>query len=734
MGVVYLARDSRLDRDVALKFLSESQGRTGAQVDAFLQEARAISRLNHPNIATIYSVDEFEGQPFLAFEYLPGGTLRSRLKSTYANGGSLPADKGFRWVVQVGRALAHAHNHGIVHRDVKSENILLTEDGSLKLTDFGVALMAGHASGGAETAGTAAYMSPEQALGLETDHLADMFSYGVVVFEMLTGRLPFDDPQEAVLLYDIAHTAAPRLAEIRDSVPSGAQELLDRLMAKDPLDRFESMDEALEAIRRLDERIRRQETRPIQPITLEPTIAVLPFVDMSSAKDEEYFCDGITEEMITALSGVKGLRVVSRTSSFQFKGQPYDIRDIGQKLDVQTVLEGSVRKAGNKLRITVQHINVGDGYHLWSQRFDREMEDIFAIQDEIANATVAHMRLELAGRRGGEKKGRQATTNLEAYNCYLQGRFHLNQRGPQSLRKALECFKTAAREDPKYALAFAGQAEAGLLLATRGHAEGDLEGTVERAREAAREAIRLDPDCAEAHVALAMVIYRVDWDFAGAEEHYRRALEINEGYATAHHQYAMLLATLSRLDEALEQIGLAQALDPLSLIISTAKGRILHFARRFGEAIEQCRRTLDLDPDFVPAYFDLCVAYGQTGQFDEARDALTRMDELEHNPLRSDTMMARYLGMIGETEKARDLLDKLIEQRIARYVTPLNLAIIYLGLGDTENAMREMEMACEQRDPSIVYVRCEPAFDALHVHPRFPALIEKIGLAAVAQL
>ena len=223
MGVVYRARDSRLDRDAALKFLSEAHGRTGSQVDAFLQEARAISRLNHPNIATIYAVDEFEGQPFLAFEYLPGGTLRSELKRIYANGGSLPADKAFRWVVQVGRALAHAHNHGIVHRDVKSENILLTEDGSLKLTDFGVALMAGHASGGAETAGTAAYMSPEQALGLETDHLADMFSYGVVVFEMLTGRLPFNVLQEAVLLYAIAHTAAPRLAEIRDSVPNGAQ-------------------------------------------------------------------------------------------------------------------------------------------------------------------------------------------------------------------------------------------------------------------------------------------------------------------------------------------------------------------------------------------------------------------------------------------------------------------------------------------------------------------------------
>ena len=337
MGVVYRARDSRLDRDVALKFLSEAYGRTGPQVEAFLQEARAISRLNHPNIATIYSVDEFEGQPFLAFEYLPGGTLRSELKRIYADGGILPPDQGFRWIVQVGRALAHAHNHGIVHRDVKSENILLTEDGSLKLTDFGVALMAGHASDGAETAGTAAYMSPEQALGLEVDHLADMFSFGAVVYEMVTGQRPFKDPQEAVLLYDIAHTAAPRLAELRDGVPDGAQELLDRLMAKDPLDRYESMDEAVEAVRQLDESIRRQETRPIRPINLEPTIAVLPFVDMSSAKDEEYFCDGITEEMITALSGVKGLRVVSRTSSFQFKGQAYDIRDIGQKLDVQTV-------------------------------------------------------------------------------------------------------------------------------------------------------------------------------------------------------------------------------------------------------------------------------------------------------------------------------------------------------------------------------------------------------------
>jgi serine/threonine-protein kinase len=729
MGVVYKARDRRLDRLVALKFLAADSECTRESMERFLHEARAISQLNHPNIATIYDVGTEGAHRFLAFEYLAGGTLRAKIRAAAGNGSPL----GFRQILsyagQIGDALSHAHRHGIIHRDVKSENALLTEEGVVKLTDFGLALVAGRGSktrGSGSTAGTAAYMSPEQAQGLDVDARSDIFSFGVVLFEMATGRVPFHDRQEAVILYDIVHTKEPPLSQFRQDLPDGLQAIVGKALEKDPEDRYQTVDDLLREVRSLSESLRPTASRREPLRRPDPTIAVLPFVDMSPQKDQDFFCDGVTEEIINALTAVKGLKVVSRTSAFQFKGQPYDIREIGRQLGVQTVLEGSVRKAGSRLRITVQHINVSDGYHLWSQRYDREMEDVFAIQDEIAQAVVDQLRHKMAAHQP-QAVARKHTPNVDAYECYLQGRYFLNQRTREALRKSLDCFSSATGKDPHYALAFSGLAEAYILLATGGHLEEPPEVTLGKAREAAERALELDPECAEAHVSMGLVLFRADWDFTGAEREYLRAIDINEGYASGHHQYAMLLAMMLRLDEAVAQIERARELDPLSLIISTAVGRIYYFAERYEDSIAQCERTVALDPGFPNAYFDLSISYAQAGRFAEAEEAMRKLAALAENRLRELVLLCRLEAGKGNREKALDYYAQLEEFDKTEHVPAFVWAILDVGLGELDRAIERLHQSYEEREPTLVYLQAEHVWDPLRSRSDYQELIRKIG-------
>ena len=617
MGIVYKARDVRLDRVVALKFLSPNLPASNDQVEQFFHEARAISKLNHPNIATIFEIDEVGEEPFLALEYLPGGTVREKIRDEYAGGKRMPVRKIVSYALAVARALAHAHRHGIVHRDVKTDNALLSAEETVKLTDFGVAQVDGRksASNTDFTVGTAAYMAPEQAQGLEVDHRSDIFSFGAVLYELAAGRVPFSGAAQAIVFYEIVHSDPRPLSDFRGDLPDTLVQIVKRALEKNPDHRFATMDLAVAALEGVRRELELEDTKPLKAELPAPTVAVLPFVDMSPAHDQEYFCDGMTEEIINVLTAVRGLKVVSRTSSFQYKGEAYDVREIGEKLGVQTVVEGSVRTAGNKLRITAQLIKVTDGYHIWSQRYDREMTDVFEIQDEISQAIVANLKGKLV-RRAEKPLVKKKTANIEAYNRYLKGRHFLNQRTRAAILHSIECFEEAACEDCDYALPYAGLAEAYILLGTGGYGEADPAAALGKAREAALKAIEGDESSAEAHLALALVYYRADWDWENADREFKRAIEINDGYATGHHQYAMFLAALKRLDEALAEIRKAQELDPLSLIINTAVARILHFSRRFDEAIEQSRRTLELNPQFALGYFDIGVAYGQIGKFD----------------------------------------------------------------------------------------------------------------------
>lgn len=724
MGVVYRARDTRLDRLVALKFLSLDLDADSGALEQFLHEARAISRLNHPNIATIYGVEQDEGDHFLAFEFLPGGTLRDAAQSSV---GGVSLRKVFKWSEHVARALAHAHRHGIVHRDVKSANVLLTDEGDVKLTDFGLAQVTGSAAGQFETAGTVAYMAPEHASGGDVDALSDQFSFGAVVFELATGRTPFQAETQAEILYDIVHTPAPPLRELRPDAPKSLETIVARLLDKEPSRRFPSMDEAVAALARSRNRARIERTQSIPAYNPpeEPAVAVLPLVDMSPLRDQEMFCDGIAEEVLGALSAIAGLKVVSRGSSFQFKGKPYDVREIGRQLGVETVLEGSVRKAGDKLRISVQHVEVHSGRHLWAERFDRELGDVFAIQDEIARAVAANFRLGLAR----QNPSAPPTSNLEAYDLYLSGRFYLNQRRKEAVDRALEAFETAHELDPLFAPAAAGLAEAHILQAARSVDQSTPLASLEEARVWAQRAVDLDPQRAEGYVPLGQVALRADWDWTGAEAHFRKAIELNPSYATARHQYAMFLAMANRLEEARQEIARARELDPLSPIISTAVGRILHFCRDFDGAIAQFRRTLELDPTFVQATLDLLVACGVGNRAEEAEEAIKLYAAQGNDPTRMAFILARFKALTGDIEGARADRDKFVASLGgARPVT----SILDMGIGEIDRAMDTLFETIDSRDTMLLYVQCEPTYDPIRTHPRYPELIQRIGFPQIS--
>ena len=366
-------------------------------------------------------------------------------------------------------------------------------------------------------------MAPEQAQGLEVDHRSDIFSFGAVLYELASGRVPFMGAAQAVVLYEIVHSDPRPLGEMRGDLPDTLTEIVGKALQKDPDDRYSAMDEAVAALEAVRKELELEDTKPLKDELPAPTVAVLPFVDMSPAHDQEYFCDGMTEEIINVLTAVKGLKVVSRTSSLQYKGEAYDVREIGEKLGVQTVVEGSVRTAGNKLRITAQLIKAADGYHIWSQRYDREMTDVFAIQDEISRAIVANLKGKLV-RAGQKPLVKKKTANIEAYNCYLKGRHFLNQRTRAAILHSIECFEEAACEDCDYALPYAGLAEAYILLGAGGYGEADPAAALHKAREAALKAIEGDESSAEAHLALALVYYRADWDWENADSEFRRAI------------------------------------------------------------------------------------------------------------------------------------------------------------------------------------------------------------------
>jgi serine/threonine-protein kinase len=632
---------------------------------------------------------------------------------------------------EVADGLDYAHRQNVVHRDIKPENILLDE-GHAVIADFGVARAIREA---AETqlteagllVGTPSYMSPEQAMGEAVDGRSDIYGLGCVLFELLTGAPPFTGHAPLAILAQRVSGCAPRLIDRGAHVPQHLEETLARALARDPRDRVQTAAEFAQLLS--------PGTREITPTSVTPSatrrapqppgLAVLPFVNLSSDPENEYFSDGMTEELINALTKVVGLRVTARTSAFAFKGKDIDVREIGQKLDVASVLEGSVRRSGNRIRITAQLVNVADGYYVWSETFDRGIADVFAVQDELARAITASLKVRLTD---ADLQPEPPTENFDAYTLYLKGLYALNRRCVEGYRESIELFKAAVLKDPAYAPPHAGLAYGYALLGFDWYGGLSSRQAMPLAKASGLRALELDPNLAEAHSALAVVQMIFDWDWNSAEASFRRAIELNPGYAPAHHWFSLFLSTRNRHPESLREINKARELDPLSLIINQNVGRAYHIARRYAEAIEEFQRTLGIDPRFFSAYVMLAQSLCQLSRYEEAIAALrSALAVAGPKPLVLAELAYVYSRM-GQPDQSRELLRQLTDLGRREYVPLYYLALGHLSAGDTSTALDLMDTAYDQRSTVLPWLSIDVAWSSLHRHPRFVRLLEKLDL------
>jgi serine/threonine protein kinase/Tfp pilus assembly protein PilF len=727
MGVVYKAHDIKLNRDVALKFLPANLPVAYEHITRFGLEAKAISALNHPHIATIYDVDEADGQKYIVLEYIPGGTLKSKLRQLTSDGKVLSIGEVLEYGIQIAGALSHAHRHQIIHRDVKTDNLMLTEEGTVKLADFGLAKLRDsvQVSKTGSTLGTPAYMSPEQIRGETIDPRSDIFSFGVVLYEMITGRLPFLAEHESAVLYRILNEEPVPVTSLRSNVPAALEGIVKKAMQKDRQHRYERVDDLLLDVKSVmrDLEAERTERRPsFSGDTCR--IAVLPFANISPDPQDEYFTDGMTEELISTLSKIRGFRVIARTSVMQYKKTSKSIADIGRELKVGTLLEGSVRKAGSRLRISAQLINVDTQEHLWSDDYDRELQDVFVIQSSVAQQVALAMKVELlAGEKQQLDKG--PARNLEAYTLYLKGRYCWNKFSEEGLRTSITYFGQAIDRDPTSALAYTGLAASYSVLGV--NYLSPLE-AFPKARAAVESALAIDAELPDARVVWGSIKVFFDWDWAAAERELKRALEINPNDATAHELYAYCMELMGRPEEALAEIQLAQEFDPLSLVINCDVGIRYYFARQYDQAIEQYQKTLEMEPDFPIAHIWLGRAYEQKGMYQEAVRAYQKqVFILSGDEKRAAALGHAYTasGLMGVLQQQLSELKQLSTQR---YVPPLDIASIYARLGEHDQAFEWLQKAYDERFSLLPWLGLDPRFDSLHSDSRFLDLLKKIGL------
>ena len=737
MATVFLARDPKHDRSVAIKVL-----RSDFAVQAperFLREIRLSAHLTHPHILPLYDSGEAEGLLYYVMPFIDGETLRDRLTRVQR----LTVEGVLQLGREVADALEHAHRHGVIHRDIKPENILLAE-GHAIVADFGVARAIDAAgevtlTDQGSAVGTPVYMSPEQVAGdSDLDGRTDLYSLGCVLFEALTGQPPFTATTLQSLLLRRLLESAPHLLTLREDAPVALDALIARALARDRAERFASAAEFADALRAVEH----NEITPVpgarSPATTtrlpEPvSIAVLPFLNLSSDKENEYFADGMTEELINALVKVPGLRVASRTSAFAFKGKDLGVWDIGQRLKVRHVLEGSVRKAGNRVRITAQLVDAMNDSHLWSDVFDRKMKDVFAIQDEIAHTIAQTLRGQLTTPAPAPATAvERGTSNLEAYDQFLLGRFHTNRRTPQSLHAGADAFRRATELDPGYALAHAGRAECWALLGFDEFSGGvPPREAMPRAKEAALRALQLQPDLAEAHSVLGIVAFIFDWDWATAERELVLAATLKPTAYLALVWYAMLLALFGRDEESMRASVRAQTAEPLLAGAHTMVGRCHYWARRFDEAERVFRVVLEMEPGYVPAYVALGRLYMAIGRQEAALAALERAVELIGRKTPQLTaMIGEVYARMGHVSEALEALEQLRRERSGSHVPVVYDAIIMGGLGQMDDSFKALEQACEERSGWLPVVCRDPAWDPWRVDPRFVALMQRVGFSA----
>lgn len=773
MGKVYRARDTALGREVAIKILPSIFSRDADRLRRFEQEARAAAGLNHPNILSIHQFGTQEGAPYIVSEFLEGKTLRVCLQP-----GPLPVDRAMDYILQMVKGLGAAHQKGIVHRDLKPENLFVTSSGWLKILDFGLAKLRhpgdfGEApdamTQGSSTVpgiilGTVGYTSPEQVRGQPVDHRSDIFALGAIFYEMLSGERAFRGNTPADTLSAIlTHEPSP-LAGTNPKIAPPLDRIIERCLKKDPNERFQSVEDVGFALKALSEapaslrdsarsdahprkmsrkwaislgglallalfallvaanvgglRDRAWETGHIQ------SLAVLPLTNLSGDSAQDYFADGMTEAMITELAQISGLRVISRTSVMQYKGGKKSLPEIARELHVDSVLEGSVLRSGEKVRITAQLIQAFPERHLWAKSYDSDLRDIMAVQSEVARSVAGEIRVKLTPSEAARLQ-KSRPVNPEAHDAYLRGRYFRRKGSLENIEKARQYFERALDKDPLYAPAYAALADYYSVLPFYTGVRRDE--VLPKAKAAVARALELDDSLAEAHSSLAYIYTYYDWDWARGDQEFQRALQLNPNDAAIRHRYSRYLSSLGRIDEALREIKHEQELDPLSQVARANVGMIYYFGRQYDSAIQPLNDVLKEDPKFDTAYWGLGLIYEQKGMPAEAVAQMEKAAALSPDP---NTMasLAHAYAIAGQKEKAHKILEDLEGQAKKEDISGYQFAVIYAGLGEQDKALAELEKAFKERSTLLGYIRMDPRFDPIRSDTRFVDIQRRIGL------
>jgi serine/threonine-protein kinase len=767
MGEVYLADDTKLNRQVAIKFMQPDAGGSDRAGKRLLQEARAAARLSHPNICAIYDVAEDAGRTFIVMEYVEGETLDRVLERR-----ALGLDDHLRIAIDVADALAEAHVRGITHRDIKPSNVLITPRGRAKVMDFGLASAAEPAESATRTqltiadgiAGTVPYMSPEQLRGALVDARSDIFSFGVLLYEMVSGQRPFNAAGTVATVSAILTEEPPPLSRSHGIVPGELQRIVQKCLEKDRERRYQSAADLKLDLERLNRdgastagsqsaairvphRTRRisllvavafvlaaaavlyglrTRSSGAPPANTIGSIAVFPFINSSGDENADYLSDGITESLINSFSRLSSVRVIARTTMVRYKGKDVDPRAVGRDLGVEAALTGRIFRRGDTLAVQADLMRVSDGAQLWGDRFDRKLAEMLAVEDEIARQIAERLRGKLSGAEQ-DLIGKRYTQNTDAYDLYLRGRFFYGKNTEESVDKSLELYQQAIALDPTYALAYVAKSASHFRL-------GGVFGfrsprdTMPRGLEALTEALRLDPGLGAAHAALGSYKPNYEWNWTEAEQEIKRALDLNPNDGATHSLYGSYLQVFGRFDEAIAARRISQTLDPLSPLSVANVGYPNYYAHRYDVALEHYRKALELDPSYSWAHLWIGQVYVQKGMYAEAIDAMKKAVTLSGGDVRTRATLAHAYGMAGRRADALQILQKLTATSSRSYVSPYFIAVIYAGLRDADRTLQFLEAAYEERHAYLTLLMVEPVFDWLRTDPRFIALEKRIGV------